>query len=128
MADDRQDIGRLGERLAADWLTERGWTVLDRRYRSGHRDLDLVVRLAEVVAFVEVKARRSLAYGDAIEAVGWRKRRELARSASVWIDRRGRPGDAYRFDVIGVLLGGPMGAPTVQIQHIEHAFDVPPRA
>jgi len=124
MTDDRQDIGLAGERVAEDWLVARGWTVLARRFRSGHRDLDLVVRQGGQVAFVEVKARRGAAYGSPIEAVGWRKRRELARSAAVWIDRHGRAGDAYRFDVIGVLLSGA----SAQVEHIAHAFDVPPRA
>ena len=124
MTDDRQEIGLAGERIAEDWLVARGWTVLARRFRSGHRDLDLVVRQGRQVAFVEVKARRGAAYGSPIEAVGWRKRRELARSASVWIDRHGQGGDAYRFDVIGVLLTGG----SAQVEHVEHAFDVPPRA
>ena len=124
MTDDRQDIGRAGERVAEDWLVARGWTVLARRFRSGHRDLDLVVKQGGQVAFVEVKARRKDAFGGPVEAVGWRKRRELARSASVWIDRHGQAGDAYRFDVIGVLLTGD-GA---RVEHIAHAFDVPSRA
>ena len=124
MTDDRQDIGLAGERIAEDWLVARGWTVLARRFRSGHRDLDLVVKQDAQVAFVEVKARRGAAYGSPIEAVGWRKRRELARSAAVWIDRHGRAGDAYRFDVIGVLLTGE----STQVEHIAHAFDVPSRA
>lgn len=124
MTDDRNDIGLAGERVAEDWYVERGWEVLDRRFRSGHRDLDLVARKDGQVAFVEVKARRGLAYGSPIEAVGWRKRRELARSATVWIERRGRLGDAYRFDVVGVLLtdAGPV------VEQIENAFQVPTRA
>lgn len=123
MTDDRQDIGLAGERVAEDWLVERGWTVLARRWRSGHRDLDLIVRKPGIVAFVEVKARRGMGYGAPIEAVGWKKKRELARSATVWIDRHGSTGDAYRFDVIGVLLtpDGPA------VEHIEHAFEVPAR-
>ncbi|MDF2774190.1 MAG: protein yraN, partial [Geminicoccaceae bacterium] len=70
------------------------------------------------VAFVEVKARRGKEFGDPVEAVHWRKQRELARSAAVWIDRHGRPTDSYRFDVIGVLLEGN----SVRIKHIENAF------
>ena len=96
--------------------------MLARRFRSGHRDLDLVVRRGRLVAFVEVKARRGLAHGDPVEAVGWRKRRELGRSAQVWVSRFGRPGEGYRFDVVGVLLG-PSG---VRIRHVADAFGMPP--
>lgn len=114
----RQALGEVGERVAERWLRRQGWRVLDRRFRSGHRDLDLVVAREGVVAFVEVKARRRLVGGDPVEAVGWRKQRELIRSALVWISRRGRPGSAYRFDVIGVLVGGRR----VRVRHVENAF------
>src|SRR5918998_716661 len=121
MTGDRQDLGALGERVAARWMERAGWEIVARRFRSGHRDLDLVARRAGVVAFVEVKARRGLALGDPVEAVGVWKQRQLARSAWVWIDRHGRPGEAYRFDVIGVVLG-PAG---VRVRHVEDAFPVP---
>jgi len=121
MTIDRQALGALGERVAARWLEGRGWEVLARRFRSGHRDLDLVARRAGVVAFVEVKARRGLALGDPVEAVGVWKQRQLARSAWIWIDRHGRPGEAYRFDVIGVVFG----AAGVRVRHVEDAFPVP---
>src|SRR5688572_22622466 len=121
MTIDRQELGALGERVAARWLEGRGWEVLARRFRSGHRDLDLVARRAGVVAFVEVKARRGLALGDPVEAVGVWKQRQLARSAWVWVDRPGVPGEAYRFDVVGVVFG----AAGVRVRHVEDAFPVP---
>ena len=114
----RQDFGAMGERVAERWLRRRGWRVIQRRFRSGHRDIDLVAERDGTVAFVEVKARRGKEFGDPVEAVHWRKQRELARSAAVWIDRHGRPTDSYRFDVIGVLLEGN----SVRIKHIENAF------
>src|SRR5688572_19868677 len=114
----RQRFGELGERVAERWLVRHGWRVLQRRFRNGRRDIDLVAERDGLVAFVEVKARRGDRFGDPVEAVNWRKQRELARSAAVWIDRHGRPTDSYRFDVIGVLLEGN----SVRIKHIENAF------
>jgi putative endonuclease len=87
--DIRQALGLLGERVAARWLMARGWTVVAHRFRSGHRDLDLVVRQGSLVAFVEVKARRATGYGGPLGALHWRKRRELVRSAQVWMARHG---------------------------------------
>lgn len=112
-------LGEVGERIAEQWLRGRGWEVLARRFRNGHRDLDLIVRRDGLVAFVEVKARKSSAFGEPVEAVNWRKQRELSRSARVWIDRFGQPGSAYRFDVVGVLIAGGRTA----VQHVENAFD-----
>lgn len=120
MSQERTAFGLLGERVAQRWLEQAGWRVLQRRFRSGHRDIDLVVERSGLVAFVEVKARRGADFGDPIEAVNWRKQRELSRSASVWIDRHGRPGEVYRFDVIGVLVIGSR----VRVRHVANAFQL----
>jgi putative endonuclease len=116
----RQEFGELGERIAERWLKRQGWRVVQRRFRNGHRDIDLVVERDGTVAFVEVKARRGLAFGDPVEAVNWSKQRELVRSASVWIDRHGKPAESYRFDVVGVLVEGDR----VQVRHVPNAFSL----
>ena len=121
MSATNQSFGLLGERVAARWLARRGWRLLAHRWRIGHRDIDLVVEREGVVAFVEVKARRGSGFGDPTEAVTWRKRRELVRSAHVWIDRHGRPAEGYRFDVVAVLVEGNR----VRIRHVENAFLLP---
>ena len=114
----RQAFGELGERIAERWLRRRGWRVVQRRFRNGHRDIDLVVERDGMVAFVEVKARRGEEFGGPVQAVSWRKRKELERSALVWIDRHGREAESYRFDVVGVLLKGA----DVRVCHVENAF------
>ena len=116
----RQDFGELGERIAERWLRRQGWRVVQRRFRSGHRDIDLVVEQGDLVVFVEVKARRGAQFGDPVEAVNWSKRRQLVRSASVWIDRHGRPSESYRFDVVGVLVEGER----VRVRHVANAFSL----
>ncbi len=117
----RQQFGELGERIAERWLRRAGWRVLQRRFRSGHRDIDLVVERDGMVAFVEVKARRGDRFGQPVEAVNWRKQRELARSAHVWISRHGRGDECYRFDVVGVLVDGER----VRVRHVADAFSLP---
>lgn len=117
-------MGEKGERVAARWLAVHGWQIAERRFRSGHRDIDLVATRStssgggREVAFVEVKTRASNKFGGPVSAVGWRKQRELSRSAKVWISRFQRPGDTFRFDVIGVILE----SEKVRVQHIENAF------
>ena len=113
-----QMLGEQGERIAAAWLAQRGWRILERRFRNGHRDLDLVAERSGVVAFVEVKTRRGKDFGHPVEAVNWQKQRELTRSAAVWIARHGGGEQLFRFDVVGVLLGD-AGA---RVRHIENAF------
>lgn len=116
----RQAFGELGERIAERWLKRQGWRVVQRRFRSGHRDIDLVVEREGTVVFVEVKARRGREFGDPVEAVNWSKQKQLVRSASVWIDRHGRAAESYRFDVVGVLVEGER----VRVRHVPNAFSL----
>jgi putative endonuclease len=115
-----QVLGFRGERIAERWLARKGWRVIQRRFRDGHRDLDLIAERSGTIAFVEVKARSGEAFGTPMEAVDWRKRRELVRSARMWISLHGQPGESYRFDVIGVL----MARERIMVRHVENAFGV----
>ena len=118
----RQTLGLQGEHVAARWLHVHGWEIAERRFRNGRRDIDLVATRNEqagrTVAFVEVKTRASADFGGPVSAVNWRKQRELCRSAKVWMSRFEKPGDIFRFDVIGVILG----QEKVRVQHVENAF------
>ena len=71
-----------------------------------------------------MNTRKSADFGGPVSAVNWRKQRELTRSAKVWMARFQRPGDTFRFDVIGVILG----SETVRVQHIENAFLLPTKS
>lgn len=126
-------FGELGERVAARWLERQGYTVLARRWRSGHRDIDVIAERDGVVAFVEVKTRAALEFGDPVEAVHAQKQRSLVRSAREWMARHDGAAHAtegapacraservYRFDVIGVLLRDR----TAWVRHVESAFTV----
>ena len=117
MLTDAQTLGLLGERIAAKWLRRRGWRVLEHRFRSGHRDLDLVVQRGKTIAFVEVKTRTDLCFGGPVSAVDFFKLQQLRRSAVVWMSRHGRPGMEYRIDVVAVWISGDH----VKIYHVENA-------
>jgi putative endonuclease len=117
--DQRHLLGLEGERLAIAFLTSCGWSVEAHRFRLGRHDVDLVIRQSRTVAFVEVKTRYSHTCGCGLEAVNWRKQRDIARVASVWVLRHGRPGDEYRFDLVAVQ--GSRGAAPV-IEHVADAW------
>jgi putative endonuclease len=116
--DPRHQFGFDAESAAADWLRERGWQIEAHRWRLGQNDLDLVARKADLVAFIEVKARRGNWCGDGLEALHKRKRAAIERVAWSWILRNGRSGDRYRFDVITLRGSGPDAA----IEHMEDAW------
>jgi putative endonuclease len=112
-------LGDRGEALAARFLERAGWTILDRNFRMGRKEIDLVARRDEVVAFVEVKTRAGLGYGHPLEAITWKKRREIQQVAAAWIDRHGKPEYSYRFDAVAVQVGA--GSPPT-IEHVEDAW------
>jgi putative endonuclease len=113
-------LGAAGEELVAQHLARRGWRILARNARAGGVEIDLVVARGGVVAFVEVKTRRSRAHGAPEEAVDARKRARLARAACAWL-RENRPGVArVRFDV---AVCEPDTAGGWRVRHLEGAFD-----
>jgi len=117
--DKRHVLGLRGERIAIAYLTSCGWMVEAHRFRLGRHDIDVIVRKGHMVAFVEVKTRRSNSCGTGLEAVGWRKQRDIARVASVWRLRYGRPSDDYRFDLLSVKDA--RGAAPV-VEHVADAW------
>ncbi|MDR6865994.1 putative endonuclease [Microbacterium resistens] len=114
----KDDLGRAGEQRAVRHLTRQGYRILDRNWRCEHGELDIVAVRGRVLAVVEVKTRRSLAYGHPFEAVDARKRSRLWRLAHVWALRhpevcRGR---TLRIDAIGIVGEDP---DTAVLEHLE---------
>jgi putative endonuclease len=114
------DFGRAGEVAAAELLRGRGWTTLGANWRSGRREIDLIVRRGRLVAFVEVRARSTLDCGHPAETIGWRKRRDLQLAAQAWIRRHGRPNEEYRFDVVAITRDP--GRTALLADHYEDAW------
>jgi putative endonuclease len=112
------DFGRLCEDLACSTLARAGWRILHRNYRLGHKEIDIVARRGSMIAFVEVKGRRTVDFGHPLEAVTAAKRGEIALVARHWIARHGRHGDTYRFDAVSVL--GADHCPV--LEHVEDAW------
>ena len=117
--DERQLRGLHGERIALAYLTSCGWEIEAHRFRLGRHDVDLIARRGRLVAFVEVKTRRSESFGSGAEAVGWAKRRAIQRVGMLWMLRFGRAGDEYRFDLIAIR-DQPGAEP--EIEHISDAW------
>lgn len=105
--------GRRGEEAAARFLAAQGWTIIATRVRTKAGEVDLVARRANLVAFVEVKTRKSFA--ELAFAIDERRLARVAAAAEVLMERFAGPGDDIRVDVI--LL-----APGCEPQHIENAW------
>ncbi len=112
-------LGRWGEGVAAGHLQRLGFTLLHRNFRFHRNEIDLVARRGALVVFVEVKARAGPGFGHPLEAITRAKRHEIGRVAQAWVQKHGRPGDAYRFDAIAVWRDS---AGTLRVEHVENAW------
>ena len=108
-------MGSWGEELAADYLREKGYVILERDWHSGHRDIDIIAQRDGCIVFVEVKTRRSADSGSPVQAVDYHKQQNLLRAINHYIHYR-HLDMPWRFDVISIV-GLPGGQP--DIEHIE---------
>lgn len=115
------DLGKWGEELAAQYLREQGYTILDRDWRLGHRDLDIVARTPDgtTVVFVEVKTRTSDVVSRPQDAVDARKIRSLGAAANAYA-KEFQLWDELRFDLISIIGDR---AETAVLEHVEDAFN-----
>ena len=104
MAPTTLDIGHAGEELALRHYRKRGFRLVDRNWRRGDGELDLVLRRGRTVVIAEVKARRTTDYGRPADAVDRAKQLRIKRLAVAWREHRGWAG-AIRFDIVEVLDG-----------------------
>lgn len=105
-------IGLMGERRAARYLRLRGMRLLERRYRTRHGEIDLILRDGTDTVFVEVKARPRGAAGDGFAAINAEKRRRLRLAAECYLALH--PAQGVRFDAVEITAEG--------LRHIKNAF------
>ncbi|MGH3165010.1 MAG: YraN family protein [Trebonia sp.] len=108
-------LGRDGEQAAVDYLTERGFRILDRNWRCADGEIDIVAVERHSLVVCEVKTRSGTRYGTPLEAVGRAKLSRLRRLAVQWLNAHGVRFEQIRIDVVGLLYEGTGG---FTIEHI----------
>jgi putative endonuclease len=119
MSTGRQITGRWGEDAAAEYLNERGYTVLARNVHSAHGEIDIVASKEGLLVFVEVKTRRSHDFAYPEDSVTHRKQAYLLSAAEDYLQAHPESGDSWQFDVIAVE-GKPGGK--ALITHFENVI------
>lgn len=115
--------GKKGEERAAAYLRLKGYKILEKNFRVGQGEIDLIARRGNTLVFVEVKTRQGKAQGAPLEAVHSHKVKRLSAAAAFYLARQSQGLSACRFDVVTI---GPeknwMGF--LKIRHFENAFPV----
>ncbi len=111
-------LGRAGEEVAVSYLIEKGFIILERNWRYGRAELDIIALDKETMVFVEVKTRSDDIFERPENAVNTRKRNQMIKAAIGYL-HKSRHEKAIRFDIVSVILrGGSMN----QIDHFKDAF------
>lgn len=114
------ELGKWGEETAAQLLRDKGYSIVERDWHSGHRDIDIIARTPDgaMMVFVEVKTRSSDDVTRPTDAVDLRKIRNIAHAANHYVKSH-NVDEWLRFDIVSIV-----GTPTAvkSIEHIEDAF------
>ena len=115
------ELGKAGEDFAASYLEHAGYGIIERDWRQGSRDIDIVARTEDgtTVVFVEVKTRSSDTITRPEDAVDARKIRNLGRAADAYVKERAI-WDELRFDLINIVGTAPEN---FKLEHIIDAFN-----
>lgn len=114
-----KELGETGEQMAARYLEDQGYVILDRNYRKGHKEVDIIALDHGELAVIEVKTRTSEGVFAAEQAVDHRKRQNIIRVANNYVRRYHRT-EPLRFDIIAIVGSGA----TAEIRHTKNAFNV----
>jgi putative endonuclease len=117
VATDNLEFGKAGEDAAAEFLAAKGYEILERNWRQGSNELDLVAVDGKELVIVEVKARASLNHGEPWLAVNRQKQKFLVRAANTYVISKNIDMDV-RFDIVSVLTTREGN----RIEHIVNAF------
>ena len=114
-------LGPWGEGIAAEYLRKKRYQIVACNYRTRFGEIDLIVKNRSVLAFVEVKLRKSDRFAQAREFVGVQKQNRIRTSAELWLQEH--PTSLQpRFDVIEIYAPDGMQTLCPEIVHLEDAF------
>lgn len=114
-----KEFGVLGEQMATRYLEDQGYVILDRNYRKGHKEVDIIALDHGEIAVVEVKTRATDTFLAPEQAIDHRKRQNIIRVADNYV-RRNHRSEPIRYDIITIVGSGT----DAQIRHIKNAFNV----
>lgn len=109
----KRSVGNIGEKMALAYLRKQGYELVKKNYRCPYGEIDIIARHQNTLVFIEVKYRRSTAYGYPMEAVNGYKQQKIYKTA-LWFISSEQIEGAFRFDVISILGD--------DINHIVNAF------
>lgn len=100
----KQQIGKIGEDIAAEYLKKQGYSIMERNFRCKQGEIDMIAMDKEEIVFIEVKTRLSLNYGLPSEAVNQQKKRHLMKTIQYYLYQRNLEDHFIRMDVVEIYI------------------------
>ena len=120
MQNRQQKFGESGENLAAWYLKQNGYKIIEQNYRSRMGEIDIIAKDGKTIVFVEVKSRRSIRYGSPKWAVTPKKQRKISMVALHYLKTTQQTDTKARFDVVAITSN----QDEPQIEIVENAFEL----
>ncbi|MCX5716324.1 MAG: YraN family protein [Candidatus Omnitrophica bacterium] len=117
---DNITLGRLGENIAISFLKKNGYSILHRNWRCLFGEIDIVAQHEDFIVIVEIKTRRSSAYGPGYLAITRLKQLKLIRLTQAFLKRYGLTDHMCRIDIVSIAMDG--NSRPVDIELIKDAF------
>jgi putative endonuclease len=111
------ELGKQGEEIAIAYLLKQGYHILDKNWRSGRNEIDIIAKDRDFLVIIEVKSRRSDIFIEPEEAVTKEKQQTLIRAANAYIFRKNINLET-RFDIISIIHN----KDETRINHLKDAF------
>ena len=121
MVDNRQNLGETGEAIASKFLEKNGYTILAQNYRRRFGEIDIIAREGDNLVFIEVKTRTGVSHGHPLDAITFKKQKQISKVAQCYLAEKNLFDTAARFDVISVIIS--KNSP-VNIEVVTNAFDL----
>lgn len=115
---EHNELGKLGEQKAADYLIGKGYQIVDRNWHFHHKEVDIIAYDGEVLVIIEVRTRTSSQWLHPRESISPMKVRYLVLAADAYV-RYKKIDNRIRFDIVTCL---PINTSNWEIEHIERAF------
>ncbi|MDO1502322.1 YraN family protein [Winogradskyella maritima] len=111
------ELGKKGEKMAVDFLLSHGYTIVAQNYRFDKAEVDIIARLEDTLAIIEVKTRSTIDFGNPQDFVKPKQIKNLVKAVDEYVTIHDLDVEV-RFDIIAIVKNGK----TYDIEHLENAF------
>ncbi len=112
----KRTLGSEKEKLAAAYLTQKGYDIIETNYRTRYEEIDIIAKDKNTIVFVEVKYRKNESFGNPLESITLNKQKRISMGAAIYLSNKNKSIEktSIRFDAIGIT--------GEKITHIKDAF------